>query len=1587
MDPEELGAGIPSDLPIEEEPEQEPGLVQEGGGLLDTFQNEGIMAGLGQTAEMFTPQTITQPGTVGLDTVFNDFVNFSVVGDIFDVRAGLDPNSGLDPLERGLSLLPLVTPLAGGALVAGHLAKARTARLNAAQTQTALRGIESMATPEGFGPLPDQLPDTPVDQYDAPTRRRVAAILEQKAFVSEQAWAERYLEADDFGELSELVTSTRNPVAEAHLRLIGTKLIESNPDLYMQVNPEDGQLFTPEEQALVAAKMAMTRYEAAIQQGILHELDAAGNLNATSFSSASKALREARQSEFDTASWIDEVVALEQKAAKVTVGPNWIPTPQSSTRLVWLERKNPNDFAGTPRMLLGIDLLPTERLYNPDTGAVSIKAFQKRFSRIAPDALQSDMAANLAQGYLRADQMPGNVIQAGSTWYKRANRTAEVLSRATGFKQQRVTGLMSALSPQTRWSPDNLIASIHLILRYKSQDLDPYSAEYRAVVREAIEAGGWVHDLRDTMRKDQRAMTDEQIIEFWSDPANIMGTGGQVRAMGMRDKQIAAALMLFSDVPWQVILRHTKTHTFGALMNDPSLRESSVIDAHSWRASLGSYLVGDPISSGATRNLKAGDTYEFEVSGEQITDEEIATTRAELERIGAPELISRYTNVPGLKEQRLYEVIEAAHRTVRDVFAVDQAHQAQAVVWTEQQKRSKKVVDQIKAIRRRLRHQEPGPRDAADLQRLLRALTVDSTVLGHAEGNPQQLGSFVAWTANASENLDVTPGPAVMRTVGTKSPILVEPLDDGVAVYGKDDPEVYEALRHLRPAPVEAGSVYSRFVPRRVQVVEDVDRVAKRVSTQQDNNGLPLSTETRTWMGDPVQYVGTRAGNFMVFEVDPAAAQELRSEIQGLPWAFDVIEQPVSVARGGAGQGAWDVAALDDVDWHEPARNPLTRTSWVAMTAYKGDLSAADNSRRQAELRKAVKRSGGTVVETEGIYGGEVEPSLFITGLSYSKAVALAKKFDQESIATPQGLLFSDGTYAPSDGDPSFTPGDGDRTAFADGRAFSWDYGDDPFDPLNREMLPENPDDLMGFPEQGPATALVVDLGPNGTPWVETDRLWKLASQHRGTKSSAAYVHGALYQPAGTEATYEHSYSDTAGRVTTIRTRENVAGESSNQTKVYIPSREAAGLSTKGNRHVAPKRTKSEVWPLVETAESGNALMIPDEVIVRYPEPPKVRRNGTLLTGRAPRTITTASVDLTGPVPVIEMGEAVFTDGIARITISDEKVKIDATNPNDALKVHDLMNRIGMGVRGRANIGEPSIAFGFKEGTMATPGRRSMGTVFPGDIEVMPRDAALSQKAGVSVTLGRNFSDTQANLVAETVQRLLSGSYPSGRPVPPRTLAQLEHGIMGVSYETADLRPNQATYGSVPITRTNAKAIYLNDRVAYLDQQLKGRLSDIRRRLYPDVHRRMRLAGVDWLEHTVIHEMGHTIHAAAGADALPLVRRRVERAIQELGGVPGVRHHISAYAVKDGVEMFADAYALYTVNPDGLHPAAKSMVEDVLDLVEMIPEDGKFDMALVPDGILEKFEMLHKTEHFPTAPTPFDYGGAPIPFDYGGTYG
>lgn len=100
-------------------------------------------------------------------------------------------------------------------------------------------------------------------------------------------------------------------------------------------------------------------------------------------------------------------------------------------------------------------------------------------------------------------------------------------------------------------------------------------------------------------------------------------------------------------------------------------------------------------------------------------------------------------------------------------------------------------------------------------------------------------------------------------------------------------------------------------------------------------------------------------------------------------------------------------------------KSALAKPNWAIVTASqekRGKGTDEVNQIANENLEKALIADGYNPLRVEGKYKGEDQGLNFlVTGITPAQALALAKQYNQESVLTPHGLLYQDGTVNPVD--------------------------------------------------------------------------------------------------------------------------------------------------------------------------------------------------------------------------------------------------------------------------------------------------------------------------------------------------------------------------------------------------------------------------------------------------------------------------------------------------------------------------------------------------------------------------------------------
>lgn len=128
------------------------------------------------------------------------------------------------------------------------------------------------------------------------------------------------------------------------------------------------------------------------------------------------------------------------------------------------------------------------------------------------------------------------------------------------------------------------------------------------------------------------------------------------------------------------------------------------------------------------------------------------------------------------------------------------------------------------------------------------------------------------------------------------------------------------------------------------------------------------------------------------------------------------LKEDVTRPEGeGDNQGKTEDEKKVDLETEEGLKQNLDTGKWGMLTGENPDakqLSPEENAKRNQEAKKWLEERGYSPKEIKGKYDNE-ENSFYVPNLTREDAIEFAKTFNQESVATNEGLVYQDGSYNP----------------------------------------------------------------------------------------------------------------------------------------------------------------------------------------------------------------------------------------------------------------------------------------------------------------------------------------------------------------------------------------------------------------------------------------------------------------------------------------------------------------------------------------------------------------------------------------------
>jgi hypothetical protein len=249
----------------------------------------------------------------------------------------------------------------------------------------------------------------------------------------------------------------------------------------------------------------------------------------------------------------------------------------------------------------------------------------------------------------------------------------------------------------------------------------------------------------------------------------------------------------------------------------------------------------------------------------------------------------------------------------------------------------------------------------------------------------------------------------------------------------------------------------------------------KYASRLDENGDLPDNLMLQAWKADPNLSEGftTNAGEFLSRDEAKDRAVELKQYVakpnEGSSLESQAFTRQQELQKAGY---APDVqyrpsAKPEDFKSEETLPRALQSPNWAIFTATKEDLGPGTNEHnelRNENLEKALVADGFTPTEVSGNYKGvDQGKSFLVPNMTPEQATAWGNKYGQESVLTPHGILYGDGTINPADHSKTVVGPEAEKQDFysklKDGPAFSMGIDTDkrvqfkPNTPEERDLL------------------------------------------------------------------------------------------------------------------------------------------------------------------------------------------------------------------------------------------------------------------------------------------------------------------------------------------------------------------------------------------------------------------------------------------------------------------------------------------------------------------------------------------------------
>lgn len=187
------------------------------------------------------------------------------------------------------------------------------------------------------------------------------------------------------------------------------------------------------------------------------------------------------------------------------------------------------------------------------------------------------------------------------------------------------------------------------------------------------------------------------------------------------------------------------------------------------------------------------------------------------------------------------------------------------------------------------------------------------------------------------------------------------------------------------------------------------------------------------------------SGNFKGYAAsdDPGKIDSFLENLPSLNSKFSTVQTPRSIRYA----PARNQAAFGDFTDPEKVKDIANKRGWAILTAENPQnqkTSDADNLKLNAKLKAQLDEEGLPYKEITGKYGGPLEHGFLVVSpsMDYERAKEMAKQHSQESVLTPHGYVYQDGSVRPPVGATESKAEAEDYYSEVDGSKFAMDFGD-----------------------------------------------------------------------------------------------------------------------------------------------------------------------------------------------------------------------------------------------------------------------------------------------------------------------------------------------------------------------------------------------------------------------------------------------------------------------------------------------------------------------------------------------------------------